>query len=227
MHVNAGELNRHIKILRKSYPITNGTQTVTETDLRDCWAKVTQQSGTNLAKANAMAPQDIQSATTRFLVRWSNKDIGRLDTVRYAGLDYDIQYINDYNAGHQYQEILATHHLMRSTFLAGRVCTIYTPNDAPVSGGKIERLTPTVQLLTAETADTQNAGYAAGRMMESRDRVVRLLRTVDLTTNQLCEVEGRLYQIREIEQGADAAGLLVTDLHLSDPGGNWRARYER
>ena len=225
MEINAGELNQRIRILRKTYPIIDGVQTVVETGLRECWAKVTFQSGSRLAQSNGMAAQDIQNVSTRFLVRWSRKDIGRLDTIRHAGVDYDIQYINDYNAKHQYQEILATHNLFRSTFLAGRICTIYTPSAEPVSAGKSKKLEKTVQLLTAETVEQKSGGYTAGRMAETHDRTVRLLRTESLSTYQLCAVDGVLYQISEITQNTDPAGLLVTDLHLLDPGGNWRDRY--
>ena len=174
-----------------------------------------------------MRTEDIQAASTRFLVRASRVDVGRLDTIRFAGKDYDIQYINDYNDEHTYQEILATHNLLRSTFLQGRLCTIYNTADTPVSAGKVKKITPAVQLLTAETEDRGAAYYSAGRTAEQRERTVRILRAEGLSTEQLCEVDGDLYQISEILQTTDVSGLLVTDLKLVNPGGSWRARYVR
>lgn len=226
MDVNAGKLSQRIEILRRTYPIRDGRQTVEETSLRRCWAQVTRQSGTQVAAGSGFAPDDVGTVSTRFLVRSApHKGVGRLDTIRYRGEDYDIQYINDYGDLHAYTEIMATHNHLRTTFLTDRVCTIYNVDGPPGSAGKIKHLTPAVTLLAGETASAGSSYYTAGRTAELDRRTVRILRTESLSTAQLCEVGGQLYRITEIAQATDASGLLVTDLTLESAGPNWRDRY--
>ena len=226
MDVNAGKLNQRIEILRRAYPIRDGRQTVEETSLRRCWAQVTRQSGTQVAAGSGFAPEDVGTVSTRFLVRSApHKGVGRLDTVRYRGEDYDIQYVNDYGDLHAYTEILATHNHLRTTFLVERVCVIYNVDGPPGSAGKIKHLTSAVTLLAGETASAGSSYYTAGRAAELARRTVRLLRTEALSTAQLCEIDDQLYQIPEISQATDASGLLVTDLTLESAGPNWRDRY--
>ena len=213
MDVNAGKLDKHIEILRRTYPIREGHQTVEETFLRRCWAQVTRQSGTQVASGSGFAPDDVGTG------------VGRLDTVRYRGEDYDIQYVNDYGDRHEYTEILATHNHLRTTFLASRVCTIYNVDNLVSSAGKTKHISQDVMLLAGETGASSSSYYSAGRTAAQERRTVRVLRTEALSTKQLCEVDGQLYRITEIAQATDASGLLVTDLTLESTGTNWRERY--
>lgn len=102
MEVNAGELNKRIKIIKitKSKD-KDGYETVTETVVRAPWAKFSQTSGTELVKANA----DMSEVMVRFLIRWSSTPMSRKMVVRYAGDDYEIEYINGYGDSREYVEL--------------------------------------------------------------------------------------------------------------------------
>ena len=99
--IQAGELNRRVQIIEKTF-VANaaGYGTEQESVVHCCWAKVSKTSGTELVKANA----DFGQEKVRFLIRWTSRAIDRKMFVRYAGRDYEIEYINDY-AGRQYLEI--------------------------------------------------------------------------------------------------------------------------
>lgn len=103
MYVNAGELNKRISIYRKpeldddGY-IPEGAQPAL---IHNCWAKFSQTSGTELAKANA----DVGEARVRFLIRRTRKDIHRKMSVRHKGLDYEIIYLNTYGDSGEYMEL--------------------------------------------------------------------------------------------------------------------------
>lgn len=102
MHVDAGELNKRIEIVREDRTKTpNGYDEITETAVHRCWAKFAQTSGTELVKANA----DFGEERVRFLIRWTERAIDRKMAVRYGGSRYEIEYINDYGDGHQYIEL--------------------------------------------------------------------------------------------------------------------------
>lgn len=102
MHVDAGELNKRIEIVRLDRSETpNGYDEITETVVHRCWAKFTQTSGTELVKANA----DFGEEKARFLIRWTDRAIDRKMVIRYGGGRYEIEYINDYGDGHQYIEL--------------------------------------------------------------------------------------------------------------------------
>ena len=110
MHVDAGELNKRIEIVRRdrTKKTPNGYDEITETAVavdpgvvHRCWAKFTQTSGTELVKANA----DFGEERVRFLIRWTDRAIDRKMVVRYGGSRYEIEYINDYGDGHQYIEL--------------------------------------------------------------------------------------------------------------------------
>lgn len=102
MNVNPGELNKRIQIiLRTEIPNGNGYPEVQETVVHSCWAKFTQISGMETFRANA----DFGEEKARFLIRYTSKPINRKMFVRYAGSDYEIQYINDYGDSHEYIEI--------------------------------------------------------------------------------------------------------------------------
>lgn len=99
--IQAGEFNRRIQIISKSKDKNAaGYGTKGEAPIHCCWAKVSKTSGAELVKADA----DFGQEKVRFLIRWTAKAIDRKMFVRYAGRDYEIEYINDY-AGRQYLEI--------------------------------------------------------------------------------------------------------------------------
>lgn len=103
MDVNAGELDKRISIYRESELDGDGylPEGAKPKWVHACWAKFTQTSGTELAKANA----DVGQARTRFLIRHTRKPIDRKMFVRYKGLDYEILYINTYGDSREWMEI--------------------------------------------------------------------------------------------------------------------------
>ncbi len=104
MNINPGELDKKIQIVHKGvektnengFPIQNQEEVV-----RECYAKVSNTSGTELMKANS----DFSEAKKRFLVRYTSKVITTKMCVRYNGKDYDIQYVNSYGDRKEYLEI--------------------------------------------------------------------------------------------------------------------------
>ena len=72
-----------------------------ETVVRRPWAQFSQTSGTELTKANA----DMSEVMVRFLIRWSSTPMSRKMVVRYAGDDYEIEYINGYGDSLEYVEL--------------------------------------------------------------------------------------------------------------------------
>lgn len=105
MYVNPGELNKRISIVL----ITEGDETdencipvKREKLIRECDAKVTNTSGSEVRKLNS----EFSETSKRFLVRWSPAKINTDMTVQYGGKDYDITYVNPYNDGREYVEIL-------------------------------------------------------------------------------------------------------------------------
>ena len=102
MYVDAGELNKRIKILqRTAQEDADGYSGSGETVVHRCWAKFSQTSGTEAMKANA----DFTTLEVRFLIRWPQVAIDRKMIVCYNGADYEIEYINGYGDGHQYLEL--------------------------------------------------------------------------------------------------------------------------
>ena len=102
MNVNPGDLNKKINII--STGTTNdadGYPTEQRTTVLSPWASFNRTSGTETAKANA----DFGEIKARFLIRYTNIPITRKMLVNYAGKDYNITYINDYNDSHEYIEI--------------------------------------------------------------------------------------------------------------------------
>lgn len=102
MQVDAGELRHRIQIYRKkSTEDADGYATETLVLVRACSAKFTRTSGSEMVRANS----DMADVKARFLVRWSSVPISRKMIVRHAGTDYEIEFINDYEDMHEYQEI--------------------------------------------------------------------------------------------------------------------------
>ena len=102
MEVNAGKLNKRIDIIQIEKELDrDGYETVKETVVRRPWAQFSQTSGTELTKANA----DMSEVMVRFLIRWSSTPLSRKMVVRYAGDDYEIEYINEYGDSREYVEL--------------------------------------------------------------------------------------------------------------------------
>lgn len=104
MYIDPGDLNKRIQIIRiktgrqydsKGHPIPE------EEVIRDCWAKVTSTTGTELIRAGV----ELSNGRRRFLIRWTPVQITAAMIVRYAGDDYDIEYVNAYSDDKRYVEI--------------------------------------------------------------------------------------------------------------------------
>lgn len=102
MNVNPGELNKKIQIIKKEeMQNENGFPVVTDKVVRTCFAKYSNTSGTEILKAGT----EFSSAKARFLVRYSPIVIDTDMFVRYAGKDYNIEYVNPYGDSREYLEI--------------------------------------------------------------------------------------------------------------------------
>ena len=102
---NAGELNARIEIL--ALEVTedaDGYDEEREVIQHRCYAKFTEQSGTELIKADS----DVSSAKVRFLIRWTDKEIHRKMAVRYNGRRYEIEYVNRYGDSRRWIELWCT-----------------------------------------------------------------------------------------------------------------------
>lgn len=104
MYVDPGDLNKKIQIIRifdgEDYD-DEGHPIVSEEIVRECWAKVSNTSGTELVRAGS----ELADAKKRFLVRYTPVEINPAMVVRYAGIDHNIQYINPYGDNREYMEI--------------------------------------------------------------------------------------------------------------------------
>lgn len=104
MYINVGELNKRIKIVSTiSTKDDDGFPIITENTVHECWAKVTQTSGTELIKANA----EFSEVNTRFLIRYTSKSINEDMQIIFQGKHYDIVYINNYEFSNVFIEILS------------------------------------------------------------------------------------------------------------------------
>ena len=104
MYINPGELDKKIQIIRKISGAKNSNGfplSETEEIIRECCAKVTNTSGSEIIKANS----ECSEAKKRFLIRYSSKEVNTDMVVRYHGKDHDIKYINPYGDGKEYLEI--------------------------------------------------------------------------------------------------------------------------
>lgn len=105
MFVDAGELNRRIKIFRRVIEAdSSGYGEPKLVEVLSCWARVTQVSGRELIRSNA----DFGETNIRFLIRWPRTAIDRKMIVRYHGGDLEIVYLNGYGDSKEYLEILCT-----------------------------------------------------------------------------------------------------------------------
>lgn len=102
MNVNPGELNKKIVISKLTKTTNeNGFATTAKAKVLESWASFSRTSGTELIKANA----DFSIIKARFLIRYTKKDIDRKMVVTYAGTDYQIEYVNNYQDSNEYMEI--------------------------------------------------------------------------------------------------------------------------
>ena len=72
-----------------------------ETIVWECWAQVSETSGTELIKSGA----EFSQSKKRFLIRYTSVPLNTDMVLRYAGQDYDIVLINTYGDNHEYTEI--------------------------------------------------------------------------------------------------------------------------
>lgn len=104
MYVDPGDLNKKIQIIRKGSGEDyddEGHPILAEEVIRDCWAKVSSVSGTELIKAG----QEVADSRKRFLVRWTSTEITEAMFVRYKGEDLGIVRVNSYSDDKNYMEI--------------------------------------------------------------------------------------------------------------------------
>lgn len=102
--MNPGELNKRICIMTTvSTPNDNGYEEDQETIYCDCWAKVSNMSGTEIFKSN----KDYSKVITRFLIRYRKDKIITTDMkVRFNNILYDITYVNNYKYSNEFLEII-------------------------------------------------------------------------------------------------------------------------
>jgi SPP1 family predicted phage head-tail adaptor len=104
MNVNPGKLSKKIEIYATTKTIdADGFPTEAPVLFHSCYAQFSRISGTEMIKASA----DFAETKVRFLIRHTKKAITRKMTVKYAGDDYQIDYLNDYGDDHKYIEIIA------------------------------------------------------------------------------------------------------------------------
>lgn len=103
MTVDPGKLDKMIEIIERTVTANENGYEAGHEDrvVRRCWAMFSRRSGTEITKAQA----DFQRVKVRFLVRWTPAEISRRMIVRYAGREYEIEYVNDYGDGHRYIEL--------------------------------------------------------------------------------------------------------------------------
>jgi len=104
VQIDPGDLNRKIRIYAildgETYD-SEGLPVHEEHLVRECWARVTSLSGTELVKAG----QELTDTKKRFLVRWTPTEINEAHVVRYQGRDHNIVRVNTYSDDKAYMEI--------------------------------------------------------------------------------------------------------------------------
>lgn len=100
MRVDPGELNKQIRIVTFFVGNEDGFPRKSEKTVRSCWAKVTEESGSEKLKSGS----ELGERKARFLVRSSDKPLTRDLKIRYWGELFDIEYVRRYDGG--YTEIV-------------------------------------------------------------------------------------------------------------------------
>ena len=104
MDVDPGRLNKQIRIIRRTSGELDsaGFETEsTETLIRECWAQVSDTSGSELIASG----QEMSKAKRRFLVRDNGTRITTDMVIQYDDCEYDIKYVNSYGDSREYLEI--------------------------------------------------------------------------------------------------------------------------
>lgn len=102
MNIDASQLNKRLQIIRvETVRDADGYETRTERVLRSPWGQFTQPSGTEIVRSGA----EFSEIKGRFLIRWTATEISRKDLVRYAGQDWEIEYINPYGDSREFMEL--------------------------------------------------------------------------------------------------------------------------
>ena len=104
MYIDPGELSKKIQIISKSTGECyddEGHLIEKETVVRECWARVSSISGTELIKAGA----EFADTKKRFLVRWTPTEINASMYVLHGNLYHNITYVNPYRENKDYLEI--------------------------------------------------------------------------------------------------------------------------
>lgn len=104
MNVNPGELNKKIEIvlIKKEKSNAGFQQNKEEKVIRKPYAKVTRTS----IKEALRDGSEMAVAKCRFLIRYADVPITNKMFVKYNGLYYHIEYVNDYGDSHEYIEIM-------------------------------------------------------------------------------------------------------------------------
>lgn len=97
MNVNPGELKH--KIIIKKYQKKTDESVV----IRECWAKVNDVTG----KKITINDLDIESISTRFLVRYSSIPIDNSMEIYFDSKIYKVKYTNNFDNSKRYTEIFA------------------------------------------------------------------------------------------------------------------------
>lgn len=104
MNVNPGELNKKIEIvlIEKDKNTSGFMENKKETVVRKPYAKVTK---TSIREA-VLNSSEMAVTKCRFLVRYTDVQITNKMFIKYKGLYYHIEYVNDYEDAHEYIEIM-------------------------------------------------------------------------------------------------------------------------
>lgn len=110
MHVDAGRLDKRVELLRRSDAAdADGYAAAAEPEVvRSCWAQYSQTSGTEIVRAGG----EFGEAKVRFLIRACPEALDRRLTVRYAGEEYEIDYVNTYGDERKYIELWCSRRTM-------------------------------------------------------------------------------------------------------------------
>ena len=105
--MNIGRLNKRIQIIERSWSGQDDDgfeMAAKERIVWECWAKVSETSGTELIKSGS----EFVDAKKRFFIRHTTAKINEDMIIRYNGEGYEIKLINTYGDNHEYTEIWTT-----------------------------------------------------------------------------------------------------------------------
>ena len=103
MQINPGDFDKKIKIVRyERQKDSDGFEQKVEVVVLETWAQVTNTSGKEIQESGS----DFSEVKTRFLMRTPKLKLDKDMVIKFAGNDYNIVYINDYNYDRRYTEIM-------------------------------------------------------------------------------------------------------------------------